>query len=483
MDRLKNVTRTLAAVAALLVLVAAAPRVSAQGSLVAWGDDSSGLVTGVPAGTFIAVAAGNSAWYDAGDDHAVAIRSNGTLASWGNDGYGQVSGTPAGTFSAVAAGTYHNVAIRTDGTIVAWGLDGAGEVSGPNADGGSFIAAAAGEYHTVAVRSDGTLVSWGPDANGQVSATPAGTFVAVAAAGFHSVAIRSDGTVVNWGGGIVVSILHENAPPAGTFSAVASNGISSIGLRTDGTLLTWWETGQEATSVGSFVAVAASSYDGDYFSNTFAIRADGTLAAWGDDSFGQVSGVPSGTYSAVAAAGGFCVAIATPTGNQPPVITCNGPVALWSPNHELVDVSSAISVSDPDGNPVTLTFRVFSDETEIPDTGDGTGRHAPDFKTTLASGATGLFLRSERRATENGRFYVVVVTADDGNAGIGTAVCIAAACPHDQNQPSLDDVLAQAAVAAAQVQSLMDTDTLPPAGQAPPGLYEHGLAAPQGPFQ
>jgi hypothetical protein len=250
-----------------------------------------------------------------------------------------------------------------------------------------------------------------------------------------------------------------------------------VAIRTDGTLVSWTYFGTVESPAGTFTAVAAG-YDEHYL----AVRTDGTLVSWGDDSSGQVSATPAGTFSAIAAGSGFSVAIAD-SGNQPPVITCNGPVALWSPNHELVDVSSAISVSDPDGNPVTLTFRVFSDETEIPDTGDGTGRHAPDFKTTLASGATGLFLRSERRATENGRFYVVVVTADDGNAGIGTAVCIAAACPHDQNQPSLDDVLAQAAVAAAQVQSLMDTDTLPPAGQAPPGLYEHGLAAPQGPFQ
>jgi hypothetical protein len=157
--------------------------------------------------------------------------------------------------------------------------------------------------------------------------------------------------------------------------------------------------------------------------------------------------------------------------NQPPVITCNGPVTLWSPDHELVDVSSAFSVADPDGDPVDVSIRVYSDETEVPDTGDGTGRHAPDFKTELASGAQGLFLRSERRGPENGRFYIGIITADDGNGGVTEQVCVLAVCPHDQNNPaSLDDVLNQANSATA-------------AFDFPTGLHEHGLSEPLGPNQ
>jgi len=169
--------------------------------------------------------------------------------------------------------------------------------------------------------------------------------------------------------------------------------------------------------------------------------------------------------------------------NRPPVITCNGPVTLWSPDHELVDVSPAIGASDPDGDPVTLSFRVFSDETETPDTGDGTGQHAPDFKDEYPEGR-GLLVRSERRGPEDGRFYVGVITADDGNGGVTTQVCVLAVCPHDQNNPeSLDDVLAQAAAAAAAVQTEVDNGTLPPTPNAPPGLYEHGLSDPLGPKQ
>ena len=161
------------------------------------------------------------------------------------------------------------------------------------------------------------------------------------------------------------------------------------------------------------------------------------------------------------------------------MITCDGPVVLWSPDHELVDVSSAISVDDADGDPVELNFRVLSDETEIPDKGDGTGRHAPDFKDEFPQGR-GLLVRSERRGSEDGRFYIFLITADDGNGGVTTAVCAAAVCPHDQNQQSLDDVLAQAATAASEVETVANVlstgnpgDPLP---EAISHLHEHGLS-------
>src|SRR6266566_2843471 len=59
-----------------------------------------------------------------------AQASDGTLVSWGDDEFGQVSGTPTGIFSAVAAGYSHSVGLRTNGTLVSWGWDAFGVVSG-----------------------------------------------------------------------------------------------------------------------------------------------------------------------------------------------------------------------------------------------------------------------------------------------------------------------------------------------------------------
>jgi Tol biopolymer transport system component len=164
--------------------------------------------------------------------------------------------------------------------------------------------------------------------------------------------------------------------------------------------------------------------------------------------------------------------------NTPPTITCLDPIVLWEPNHELVDVRSVISVEDADGDELTLTFTVLSDEPEVPETGDGSGRHAPDFKDELCIGGRGLLLRSERRGTGNGRFYLVIVGADDGNGGFSEHVCVAAVAPHDQNTISLALVLVEAMNAASQVQAAIDTES-----PIPTGLYLDGVSVELGPFQ
>ncbi len=156
--------------------------------------------------------------------------SDGTLVSWGYDAYGQVSGTPTNeTFSAVAAGHFHSVAVRTDGTLVSWGWDNFGQVSG-TPSGSNFTAVAAGAYHSVALRTDGTLVSWGWDIYGQVSGMPSGTnFTAVAAGGYHSVALRTDKTLVSWGYDGIGQV--SGTPTGATFSAVAAGAYHSVAIR------------------------------------------------------------------------------------------------------------------------------------------------------------------------------------------------------------------------------------------------------------
>jgi hypothetical protein len=173
-----------------------------------------------------------------------------------------------------------------------------------------------------------------------------------------------------------------------------------------------------------------------------------------------------------------CPLVITVVTNQPPVIKCE-PVVLWSPNHFLVDVSSAVTVTDPDNNPVTVTVRMMSDEPEVPQAGDGTGRHAPDFKNEMVPGGRGLLLRSERQGPGNGRYYVAVIEADDGQGGITTHACVVAVVPHDQSKASLAAVLAEAAAAEVAIQAAIDSAAILPI----PGTQEHGLASPQGPHQ
>ncbi len=164
------------------------------------------------------------------------------------------------------------------------------------------------------------------------------------------------------------------------------------------------------------------------------------------------------------------------TVNQSPIITCGDTAVLWSPNHELNDISASLfTVDDPDGDDVTVTYEVLSEESETPETGDGTGRHAPDFKSVLADGSEGFFLRSERQGPGDGRVYLVVVTADDGAESV-TQVCVAAVVPHDEEDVSLAAVLAEAALRAADLQVLIDALGPGNVDYSALGLGEHGVA-------
>ncbi|MFN9269672.1 MAG: PEP-CTERM sorting domain-containing protein [Planctomycetaceae bacterium] len=119
----------------------------------------------------------------------------GSIVAWGNDDYGQVSGTPTGTgFTAIASGGFHGYALRADGSIAAWGSDFFGEVSN-TPTGTGFTAIAAGGSFGYALRADGAIAGWGNDGDGQVSSTPTGTgFTAIAGGFSHGYALRAEQT-------------------------------------------------------------------------------------------------------------------------------------------------------------------------------------------------------------------------------------------------------------------------------------------------
>lgn len=118
------------------------------------------------------------------------------------------------------------------------------------------------------------------------------------------------------------------------------------------------------------------------------------------------------------------------TPNQPP--NCAGAYPsigrIWPPNHKFVAIE-VLGVTDPDGDPVSITITGIKQD-EIVDT-YGDGNFVPDG---LGVGTSTAHVRAERSGTAkvpgNGRMYHISFTADDGR-GMTCAGEVLVGVPHD----------------------------------------------------
>ncbi len=186
------------------------------------------------------------------------------------------------------------------------------------------------------------------------------------------------------------------------------------------------------------------------FDGTGSSDPDGTIVsyAWdfGDGSTGS-GATPTHTY---AAAGTFTVSLTVTdddgasstctttatisgTGNHAP--DCSNAVAfrpeLWPPSGQFVR-QRILGVTDPDGDPITITIDGVTQDEFIQ--GAGSGNRCPDARRI----GNDVEVRSERSGQGDGRVYEISFTASDGRGGVcsGTVtVCV----PHDQSgQPCVD---------------------------------------------
>jgi len=237
----------------------------------------------------IQTVAGGTNWklVAGGGYHIAAIKTDGTLWLWGSNTSGQLGDntvanksspvqTVAGgtNWKQVAGGGYHTAAIKTDGTLWTWGQNNYGQL-GDNtsvfksspvqtiAGGTNWKSVAGGNFHTAAIKTDGTLWTWGFNSTGQlgnnisgdksspVQTVAAGTNWKLVAGGFyHTAAIKTDGTLWTWGHntygqlGDGFSIVHKSSPvqtvSGGTnWKLVADGGYYTAAIKTDGTLWNW----------------------------------------------------------------------------------------------------------------------------------------------------------------------------------------------------------------------------------------------------
>ena len=316
-----------------------------------WGDNSYGQLginSTIGKSTPVTTFAGGANWksVSCGFQHTAAIKTDGTLWTWGINTFGQLGdntttrrSTPVTTFlgennwKQVSGGGSHTVAIKTDGTLWTWGYNAFGQL-GINAtttrttpvqvfgSATNWKQVSGGGSHTVAIKTDGTLWTWGYNYNGQLGInattqrnTPVTTFLGgsdwkqVAAGGNHTLAIKTDGTLWTWGYNVVGQLGINTSgtdilTPVTTFvggsnwKQVAGGSTHTAAIKTDGTLWTWGDnssgelginnTSNRSIPVTTFVGGSNWKQVDGGTNHTVAIKTDGTLWIWGGNSYSQL---------------------------------------------------------------------------------------------------------------------------------------------------------------------------------------------------
>jgi hypothetical protein len=86
---------------------------------------------------------------------------------------------------------------------------------------------------------------------------------------------------------------------------------------------------------------------------------------------------------------------------------------LWPPNSKFVAIE-IIGVTDPDGDPITITVTGITQDETVETIGEGDGQTSPDG---IGVGTDTAVVRSERQGNKNGRVYEILFVASDGSGG------------------------------------------------------------------
>lgn len=296
-----------------------------DGTVWAWGSndsmqlgdgsfDDQGIPQIVPGLTnVVAIAGGMTA--------SAAVRSDGSVWWWGTLPVNSIAPAPAPTHilsvqnaKSVAVGDSHIVILCHDGSVLTLGGNSAGQLGNGGYDENAVatsvpgindaVAIAAGSNYSAVLRSDGTVWAWGGNGIGLTGTAEPSTLTSpVPVSGFTNVvsisasksaliAIRQDGSVVCRGGNRY-ALAGDGFSPVRTkplqlagrsdLRAVAACANQVLLLASDGTVL---RAGAEGfVPVNGLSSVSAISLG---TTHSLALRSDGTVWSWGNNSYGEL---------------------------------------------------------------------------------------------------------------------------------------------------------------------------------------------------
>ena len=277
----------------------------------------------------------------------------------------------------VAPSFYFAAAIKTDGTLWTWGTSTEGALGagantersspGTTAGGGTnWSQVSVGLTATGAIKTDGTLWMWGGNnkllgtgdtlsRTSPVTTAGGGTnWKQISVNMNHASAIKTDGTLWTWGAnwygilgeGTQTSRLSPGTTAGGgtDWSQVSCGRYHTAAVKTDGTLWTWGNnsTGQlgddttiDRSSPGTTAGGGSNWKQVDLGNqHTTAIKTDGTLWAWGDNIYGTIGdGTTTNRSSPVTTASAGTDWLQVSAGaNHSAAMKTNGTIWTWGNN-------------------------------------------------------------------------------------------------------------------------------------------------------